>query len=257
MACPDDTPTATLLTRPRPRLTSATVSVRIPRDPGVSRYTPPAARAAVDATGTRRRLGALIALGYPTALIARQLGTSRSAVHRLLTQPTVRRATAERVAAAYEPLSGLPPEQHPDLATMNRAYIARTAAAARRNGYVPPLCWEERDIDDPAATPDLDAVRPHPDQQVAAIADVLELIRDNAPVERVVAAYRAVSRKERAALVATLSDRDGEFGLTADQIGALLGIQRRQVQRYRQDAANAGIRVNLGHLARPGYSDTD
>ena len=94
------------------------------------------------ATGTVRRLQALMTLGWPCHAIAPHLGVSSGeAVHRLLSRKFVNQSVRERVAAAYEQLSMKP---GPSQETRNRAL---------RNGWVPPLAWNEGEIDNPKARP--------------------------------------------------------------------------------------------------------
>ncbi|HTE57031.1 MAG TPA: hypothetical protein VK698_39530 [Kofleriaceae bacterium] len=110
---------------------------------------PPSARGKyVDATGSRRRLQALRALGYSARHIADIGGfaTSESRVHTICAtrQPTVRHHLAAKITAAYTVLAGtLPP---PSAGTT----IARNYAA--KQGWAPPGAWDN--IDDPAAVPD-------------------------------------------------------------------------------------------------------
>ncbi len=99
-----------------------------------------------DPTGTRRRLQALTALGWTNAAIAavtgicpRHLATLRN------THRPINRATAAKVAAGYDRLSMKLP---PDTPATRRN---RTDAAHR--GWLPPLCWDDAEIDDPAAKP--------------------------------------------------------------------------------------------------------
>lgn len=93
----------------------------------------------VDATGTRRRIQALMALGWPQALIGAELGVKQRAVSNWLARQYVTARNAKAVADLYDRLSMTP----------GPSEITRSRALAR--GWVPPLAWD--DIDDPAATP--------------------------------------------------------------------------------------------------------
>lgn len=99
-------------------------------------------RTLVDATGTRRRVQALMRLGWTTRALAPHCGwRSAEAVQRLITVTKVTRATAAKVARVYDALSMvLGPSQ-------------RVAAYAERAGWPAPLCWDDGAIDDPAAAP--------------------------------------------------------------------------------------------------------
>jgi len=95
-----------------------------------------------DATGTRRRLQALVAIGWPTAALAARLGIPPTEVSRLCHHAhRVYPHTAARVAQLYTQLS-----MHPG-----------PSRRARRRGEVaswaPPLAWDDNTIDHPAATP--------------------------------------------------------------------------------------------------------
>lgn len=110
--------------------------------------------ARIDRTGTARRLRGLAALGWPRDLIATQLGCSVRTLRTMQaeTDPrgraAVHRATAARVAALYDRLSGTPGPSTP------------TRRAAHDNRWPSPLLWDGIDIDDPTATPHADEPAP-------------------------------------------------------------------------------------------------
>jgi hypothetical protein len=95
----------------------------------------------VPATGTVRRVRALMRLGWTAARIGEQTGQSGASVQRLsmACRPRVNLATQRRVRAAYGVLSG------------SHGPSARTAGRAERAGWEPPLAWDA--IDDPAEKP--------------------------------------------------------------------------------------------------------
>jgi hypothetical protein len=107
---------------------------------------PPLPAGMADATGTSRRLQALVAIGYSISDLSRGLGYKNMQQvwewtrHR---QPTLAETSAERVSALYERLSGTPGPS------------TRARNDARRNEWLPPLAWEDTDIDDPAAEGDV------------------------------------------------------------------------------------------------------
>lgn len=98
----------------------------------------------IDATGTRRRLQALAVNGWPHRLLAAQLGADAKGTLTVQngTTRTVRRATAHAVAALYDELWDQPGPSR------------RSRTCALRNGWLPPLAWDDDTIDDPQATPD-------------------------------------------------------------------------------------------------------
>lgn len=103
----------------------------------------------VDRCGTQRRLRALIALGWTARYLTRRLGMSSRTIGTVTADlgAPVRVSTRARVAALYDELALAIP------APSRGTTIAR--GVARRNGWVPPLAWDDDAIDDPAATPDL------------------------------------------------------------------------------------------------------
>lgn len=95
----------------------------------------------IDPTGTRRRLRALQAAGWPLATIGARLGGHASLPGKWLTSPTVTRATAARVRDLYDELSTTP---GPSAETRRRALAA---------GHQPPAEWRDDDIDSPDEPP--------------------------------------------------------------------------------------------------------
>ena len=97
----------------------------------------------VDSTGPRRRMQALYALGHRERDLAYRLGYKRDIpwMHR-----NPQRIYASRARAAhelYEALSGTQGPSH------------RLRARAASWGWYPPLAWDDVDIDDPDAQPDV------------------------------------------------------------------------------------------------------
>lgn len=108
--------------------------------------TPPIPRGLVDATGTRRRLQALMVLGYTLPDIAHRVRVAESSLHQTIDGrwEKVRTLTATKVTRVYRQLSTIP------------APPTRTAEHARNQGMAwgwhGPMAWA--DIDDPACEPD-------------------------------------------------------------------------------------------------------
>lgn len=101
----------------------------------------------LDATGTVRRIRALIVLGHPYRVIAEAAGMTVPEVRRVSyhRHPHVYKATADRVARAFDALVGSPPD-------LNDRWVKRTRTEAARKGWVDgPFAWD--DIDDPAEEP--------------------------------------------------------------------------------------------------------
>jgi hypothetical protein len=112
------------------------------------------ARAAArqDATGTRRRLRALIAIGHPAAGLARRAGLSPLAVSGIVRghTATVTPATYAAVRDLYRQLWDQPPAESTP-AQRHAAEVARRRA--ERHGWPPPMGLDDNRIDDPAYRP--------------------------------------------------------------------------------------------------------
>ena len=104
----------------------------------------------IDATGTIRRLRALVAIGYTQHSICDRLGWSDGNASKLFIgkQTRVTTATARKVAELYEALS------------MTPGMSKRARNHANKQGWAPPLAWEDDTIDNPQAKPDLGERRP-------------------------------------------------------------------------------------------------
>jgi transcriptional regulator with XRE-family HTH domain len=107
----------------------------------------PAPAQYVDATGTTRRIRALVAIGYTLRQLSKEIGIWPANLARIargeLAQVTV--GTAASTAGVYRRLG-------------RRPGPSRTAAArARRDGWHSPIAWGDN-IDDPNAEPDVPPV---------------------------------------------------------------------------------------------------
>lgn len=107
---------------------------------------PPNDQQDTDATGTVRRIRALIAIGHTGTFIANTVGLHRDALNKITRheQPRVRTTTARSIATAYRRLALTP----------GPSVRARTDAA--RKGWHGPLAWDETTIDNPEAEPETD-----------------------------------------------------------------------------------------------------
>lgn len=95
----------------------------------------------LDATGTRRRIQALLALGWPSLEIARRCGwTTGEAVLETAQRSYVHSATAAAIASVYDDLCVTPGPSD------------QTRSRSARKGYHLPSVW--LDIDDPDEQPD-------------------------------------------------------------------------------------------------------
>lgn len=110
----------------------------------------------VDATGTRRRIQALVRIGWPLDELAARSGTSsiRVVAYR---STRVHRTTAAKVRVLYDELS------------MILGPSALSVRRATEKGWPPPLAWDEAAIDNPAAT-----AQGMPTRRLRRAADIAE-----------------------------------------------------------------------------------
>lgn len=104
--------------------------------------------------GTARRLQALATLGWSTNAIARHTGLDRQRLDGALHGRDVLAATHRAVTAIYEQLWDVPAPRRDQ---REKISAARAQGRAQREGWAPPLAWDDAAIDDPAATPHTDA----------------------------------------------------------------------------------------------------
>jgi len=96
-----------------------------------------------DATGTRRRIQALVALGWNLEEIAQACGRKgREWPREVMGSTYVFERTAVLIENAYD---------HMSMTIPTGAYRGRNRLRAQRNGWPPPLAWD--DIDDPNESP--------------------------------------------------------------------------------------------------------
>jgi hypothetical protein len=170
----------------------------------------------VDATGTRRRLQALIAIGWPGELLAVQLGRRASSLHRSMTGKSVTAGTAHDVATLYERLWNTRP---PRGTGEQRAAADAARAYAAAQGWLPPLAWDDIDSDPTPPATIADASQPSDMDEIA--------------VERALAGdhitYDDLTPVEQQEVIRRLSAR----GTSIRDIAARLGTTKRTVSRRR------------------------
>lgn len=138
-------------TAPSKRIRPATAAALLAVRPILANLAP---GATVHPAGTRRRLQALSACGFPAVRLAAHLRLSSSHLSMLMRPGYTGRvaaATARAVAALYDQWWNADP--HACGVSKHGATYARTVAA--KQGWPPPAAWDDDTIDDPAATPDL------------------------------------------------------------------------------------------------------
>lgn len=100
----------------------------------------------VDASGTRRRLQALMWAGWTLTQIEKWSGVYRTTLSKALPAETVQHRVAEGVRTAYDQLWD---RQPPDYNAAVRRQVACAKAEARRQGYLPAAAWDDDLIDLP------------------------------------------------------------------------------------------------------------
>ena len=153
--------------RVRPQTASAILAIQ-PNSGALAPSTP------VDATGSRRRLQALVAVGWNQSQLAARLGMTRGNFGSLMRRGQVTAHTEQAVSRLYDQLW----DQAPTTDTPRTATIAEQARNyARARGWPPPLAWDDDIIDDPAAMPAADWRRTRRTLTTAALAeDAAELL---------------------------------------------------------------------------------
>lgn len=133
---------------PSRRVRTATADKLLAVKPALDNAAP---RAGVDGAGTRRRLQALIAVGWPGTRLGDRLGETPSNFWDRLRRESgdVSAATARAVRELYEELWDVAP----GTVGVHQRYVDQAKAIAARNGWAPPAAWDDDLIDDPQARP--------------------------------------------------------------------------------------------------------
>lgn len=105
---------------------------------------PLAAGARTEATGTRRRLQALVAHGWTITTLADLLGRDVASLRHTLRRDRINTSTAIAVGELYDRLWNRPPDESSP-ACRQAAEHAR--ARARRSGWSPAMAWDDMDTD--------------------------------------------------------------------------------------------------------------
>jgi len=183
-----------------------------------------AAASHVNATGTRRRLQALVAIGWTQTALAAELGRSATNLQRSMTSKAVTAHTARRVTKLYQRLWNIQP---PHASSAQRAAIDAARARAARHGWQPPLAWDDIDID---IHSDIDPEL-HPSNQVE---DAKDDYVDEIALERALAGdgvrLEHLTPAEQQEVIRRLTERGKSIRDIADQ----LATTKRTVSRRRR-----------------------
>jgi len=106
-----------------------------------------AAEALVTSVGTVRRLEALAVLGWSWPSLERRLDLPRQTLMFRRARPRVRAEYGRQVRDLYDELS------------MRRGPSAHAAGRAAAKGWLPPLAWDDEDLDDPRVPPAMSSLR--------------------------------------------------------------------------------------------------
>ncbi len=170
----------------------------------------PAPGSVVDPTGTVRRIRALQAIGWTLAEIASRIGWATNNLGTLTSGYRACNAeTAAKIRAVYDELS------------MTPGPSARSRYWAQKRGWLPPLAWNDDDIDDPAAW-----ASPGEEHDDEIDPVVVERLVDGADWKALNA-----SRAERLAAAERLMDRGGAY------IDQHLSLRRGRDYGIRQEAS--------------------
>lgn len=167
--------------------------------------------ARTDATGTRRRLQALGAGGWPGVTLADRLGVNVTYISELQRRTgVVYVRTARAVASLYDDLAHLDPVEQGVAPT----YALRARLNAGRCGWLPRTVWDT-DIDDPAADP-------HQPDGGAIDTEAVQRALDGKAVR--------LTQVELLHAAQLMTER----GDTAEHIAALFGVTSRTITRWRK-----------------------
>ncbi len=181
----------------------------------------------VDATGTRRRLHALVAVGWSQSRLAAELRRGVTNLNRSMTGESVTLRTAQRVSDLYDRLWDQAP---PQATAAQRNAVQAARSHARQRNWPPPLAWDDIDTDtdpDPSTPPS----PPGADDDLDDLDDIA--------IERAIAGdgirLEQLNPAEQAEVVRRLTERGKSIREIADQ----LATTKRTVSRRRVSAASA------------------
>lgn len=105
--------------------------------------------ARIDALGTRRRLQALVAAGWPQRTIAAASGLDGQLVHEAIRADSVEAATARAVCRVYLQLRYADPADY----GAQLRFIDQAKRIATAEGWLGPGYWDDDELDDPDFVP--------------------------------------------------------------------------------------------------------
>lgn len=109
-----------------------------------------AAFAVVDATGSHRRLQALVAVGWTQRRLAERLNVTPANMASFMRRPRMLATRARTIRDLYDELWNTQPQCQ---STQERLAVTRAREFAAARGWAPPMAWDDDTIDDPDAKP--------------------------------------------------------------------------------------------------------
>lgn len=113
----------------------------------------------IDATGTKRRLQALVYAGWPMRALDRRLDFQPGRCHKLVLTDLVKRSTAHKVAQLYDELWDKPAPKQTRVKAHNQA---------KAKGWAPCGAWDDDQIDDPKVRPRIGTSKKSERERLAA-----------------------------------------------------------------------------------------
>lgn len=170
----------------------------------------------IDATGSRRRLQALVAIGWSINRLGQQLGVDRGNMGRLFEEEAISVRYARAISGLYERCW----DTEPDCSSAGElGGVTRAKHIAAKRGWLPPMAWPDEQIDNPDFDPnqfDFDA----------------DLVADDLVVDAVLQGHRMkLTKIDRLEVVRRTTLR----GMSAAQIAEMVQMTARQVQRDRDE----------------------
>lgn len=104
----------------------------------------------VDSTGARRRLQALMVVGWPAYRLGGPLGLHPVYVREIQRRSRIYATTAHAMAVTYNQLWDKKPEHY----GISRQAANRSRNYGRASGWAPPAAWDDDALDDPHGGPD-------------------------------------------------------------------------------------------------------
>lgn len=134
----------------------------------------------VDATGTRRRLQALVAAGWPQARLALRMGMTPNNFCSTVKNERVIVRTVRLARGVYDELWNQDPRAH----GVDKQAYSRALHHAASRGWAPVGAWDDDTIDDPSAVPWTASGRSRPGREELAAArreEIAHLIQFDVP----------------------------------------------------------------------------